>query len=129
MKFGDEAPSWQPEPQPPIPFRAPRRELSPYGALGMVQAEGELEEADGINLLHYLHVLLKWKWVIAGSAALAVLVGLVATLLTTPMYQASATIQIDREAMKIMGNEGVQPREAGGDEFFQTQYGLLRSRH
>jgi polysaccharide biosynthesis transport protein len=128
MKFGDEAPSWQPEPQPPIPFRAPRRELSPYGAMGMVHAEGELEEEGGVNLLHYLHVLLKWKWVIAGSAALAVLAGLVATLLTTPMYKSSATIQIDREPMKVLATDGVQPRENGGDEFYQTQYGLLRSR-
>jgi polysaccharide biosynthesis transport protein len=128
MKFGDEAPSWPPEPQPPIPFRAPRRELSPYGATGMVHAEGELEEEGGINLLHYLHILLKWKWVIAGAAALGVLVGLVGTLLTTPMYKASATIQIDRESMKVLATDGVQPRENGGEDFFQTQYGLLRSR-
>src|SRR3569832_1521636 len=130
MKLGDEAPSWQPEPQPPIPFRGPqRRELSPYGAYGMVPADGELEESAGINLLHYLHVLLKWKWVIAGAAALGVLVGLIGTLLTTPMYQSSATIQIDRETMKVLINDGVQPRENGGDDFYQTQYGLLRSRH
>src|SRR3982751_3110453 len=126
MKFGEDTPAWQPE--PPAPIRAPRRELAPYGALGVVQADSEFEETTGIDLLHYLHILLKWKAVVIGAAALAVIGGLVATLLTTPMYKASSTIQIDRETVKILNSDGVQPRETGGDEFFQTQYGLLRSR-
>ena len=126
MKFGEDPPAWQPE--PPAPFRAPRRELAPYGALGVVQADSEFEETTGIDLLHYFHILMKWKAVVIGAAALAVIAGLVGTLLTTPMYKASSTIQIDRESVKILNSDGVQPREAGGDEFFQTQYGLLRSR-
>lgn len=128
MKFGDDVPSWQPESQPPAPIRGPRRELTPYGALGMIQAESDFEEERGIDLFHYLHVLLKWKIVIIGVAVLAVIAGVVFTLLTTPMYASSSTIQIDREPVKVLNTDGVQPREAGGDEFYQTMYGLLRSR-
>src|SRR5436190_6751402 len=128
MKFGEEASNRQPEPLAPIPFRGPSRELGPYGHAGAIHAYGELYEAGGINLMQYLHTLLKWKWVIAAAAAVGLLVGLVSTLLTTPMYQASATIEIDREPMKVLNSDGVQPRETGGDEFYQTQYGLLRSR-
>jgi capsular exopolysaccharide synthesis family protein len=130
MRLGDD-PQFRPqEPQPPIPFRAPGRpELAPYGAGAMVHAYGELEEPGGINLLHYLNILLKWKWMIAGVVAAAVLIGVVATLLTQPMYRAGAVIQINREAIKILNSDAVQPRETGGDEFYQTQYGILRSRH
>jgi capsular exopolysaccharide synthesis family protein len=130
MRLGDDPQLRPPEPQPPIPFRpAGRPELAPYGAAGLVHAYGELEEPGGINVLHYLNILLKWKWVIAGTVALAVLVGVIATLLTQPMYRASAVIQINREAIKILNSDAVQPRETGGDEFYQTQYGILRSRH
>jgi capsular exopolysaccharide synthesis family protein len=128
MKFGEDPPNWPPESQPPAPLRGPRRELAPYGALGVVQADSEFEEGAGINLLHYLHILMKWKAVIIGAAALGLIVGLVATLLTTPMFKASSTIQIDREPVKVLNTDGVQPREQGGEEFYQTEYGLLRSR-
>ncbi|HET9160628.1 MAG TPA: polysaccharide biosynthesis tyrosine autokinase [Caulobacteraceae bacterium] len=128
MKFGEDPPNWPPEPQPPAPLRGPRRDLAPYGALGVVQAESEFEEGSGLNLLHYLHILLKWKAVIIGAGALGLIVGLVATLLTTPMYRSSSTIKIDREPVKVLNSDGVQPREQGGEEFYQTEYGLLRSR-
>ena len=128
MKFGEDPSSWQPDMNSPAPIRGPRRELAPYGALGVIQADSELEDEPGIDLLHYLHILMKWKAVVIGAAALAVIVGLVFTLLTTPMYKASAVIQINRESLQIVSGDAVQPRETGGDEFFQTQYGLLRSR-
>jgi capsular exopolysaccharide synthesis family protein len=47
----------------------------------------------------------------------------------TPKYTATATIEIAREASKITDFQGVE-RETGtfDQEFYQTQYGLLRSR-
>ena len=52
----------------------------------------------------------------------------VATLLTPPVYTAQAVIQIDREQAKIVSSEEQTPVDNLGEEFFQTQYGLLRSR-
>ncbi|GAA0868166.1 hypothetical protein GCM10009116_03840 [Brevundimonas basaltis] len=48
----------------------------------------------------------------------------------TPVYTAQATLQIDREAARVFNTEEVLPNEGlvQGEEFFQTQYGLLRSR-
>jgi succinoglycan biosynthesis transport protein ExoP len=130
MKIGDEGPSWDRDPNPPAAFQPlNRREPTLYDPMiGMVHADSELAAEGGINLLHYLHILMKWKWVVIGCLLVAVLGGVVSALLTTPMYKASSTIQIDREVVKILNTEGVQPREAGGDEFFQTQFGLLKSR-
>jgi len=88
----------------------------------------ELPEEDGFDLRNYWRTILKHRWVVAGSIA-AFLVGAIAlTLLMTPIYTAKTTIQIDREGSKIVDMEGVAPAELlTGDEFYRTQYGLLKS--
>jgi capsular exopolysaccharide synthesis family protein len=62
--------------------------------------------------------------------ALALAAGAAATLLTRPIYTARSTLQIDREEAKVVTKDEQTPVDnlAYGDEFFQTQYGLLRSR-
>ena len=80
-------------------------------------------------LKQYIRIASRWRWVIAGAIAGCVLLGLIITLLMTPKYTATATIEISREADQVTNIKGVE-REAGvGDqEFYQTQYGLLRAR-
>lgn len=77
----------------------------------------------------YLRIGLRWRYVILGVTAACVLLGLIATLLMTPKYSAVATIEISRESNKITDLQGVE-REASvtDQEFYQTQYGLLKSR-
>src|SRR5690606_339875 len=87
------------------------------------------EPASEFNLLQYWRTILKHRFVVLGIFAAAVALGVATTLLMTPIYTASTTIQIDREAAKVVDVEGVTPIDAGrGEEFFQTQYGLLKSR-
>lgn len=80
-------------------------------------------------LQQYLRIAKRWKWVIIGAVAACVLIGLIVTLLMTPKYTASAVIEIARESDQVTNFQGVE-REAGiaDQEFYQTQYGLLRSR-
>jgi capsular exopolysaccharide synthesis family protein len=72
--------------------------------------------------------LIKHMWTIALFLAIALTVGAVVTLLTPPAYTARAVIQIDRQAEKVVNAEDQTPIDNLGEEFFQTQYGLLRSR-
>lgn len=90
----------------------------------------EEPQDSAINLRRYWGILLRHKFVIAGITAAALVVGIAITLLTTPIYQARATVQIDREAARVVSGQDVQPQEqlVSGEEFFQTQYGLIRSR-
>ncbi|RYE07444.1 MAG: polysaccharide biosynthesis tyrosine autokinase [Hyphomicrobiales bacterium] len=83
-----------------------------------------------LNLGRYWHLLLKHRYLVAATLAGAIAIGVIATLLMTPLFTASATLQIDREAARILQTEDVTPRESmtQGEEFFQTQYGVLRSR-
>ncbi len=87
-------------------------------------------EADRPPLLRqYLRIATRWRYVILGVVATCVLLGLIVTFLMTPKYTAEATVEISRESDQVTQFQGVE-REAGAadQEFYQTQYGLLRSR-
>lgn len=80
-------------------------------------------------LRQYLRIVSRWRYVIMGIAAACVLIGLVITLLATPRYTATATVEIARESAKITDFQGVERETSTLDqEFYQTQYGLLQSR-
>ena len=83
-----------------------------------------------IDVSELWRLIIKHRFIILGATLAALIIGAVATMLMTPIYSASATLQIDREAARVLDVDGVQPREAAtqGEEFFQTQYGLIRSR-
>lgn len=80
-------------------------------------------------LQQYLRIAKRWKWVIAGTVVACVLLGLIATLLMTPKYTAATTVEISRESDQITNIQGVEREASIADqEFYQTQYGLLRAR-
>lgn len=76
----------------------------------------------------YIQIAYRWRLVILGSIAVCFLIGLIITLLMTPQYTATATLEISRESNKIVDIQGVERDASIADqEFYQTQYGLLRS--
>lgn len=87
-------------------------------------------EADRNSIIRqYLRIALRWKYVIIGATVACLLLGLVVTLLMTPQYTAAATVEIAREANQVTNFQGVERETSSLDqEFYQTQYGLLRSR-
>ena len=88
---------------------------------------GEQEQVPAVR--RYLRILNRRKGVIAGSAIVCLLLGLVVTLLITPKYTAKTTLEISRESNNIAPVQGVERETGAADqEFYQTQYGLLRSR-
>jgi len=80
-------------------------------------------------LRQYIRIALRWRSVIGGIVAGCMVLGLIVTLLMTPQYTASTTLEISRESAKITDIQGVE-RDANiaDQEFYQTQYGLLQSR-
>lgn len=87
-------------------------------------------EGSVFQVAEYWRLAVKYRLLILGTLLAAIVIGLAATLLMTPIYNSSVTLQIDREAARVLNVDEVQPRESmiQGEEFFQTQYGLLRSR-
>ncbi|WP_334656759.1 polysaccharide biosynthesis tyrosine autokinase [Sphingomonas panaciterrae] len=77
----------------------------------------------------YLRIALRWRYVILGVIVASLLIALIVTLLMTPRYTAAATIEVSRESGQVTNFEGVERKEGTADqEFYQTQYGLLKSR-
>lgn len=104
----------------------------------LIQPGGLKFEADGFSngeshrtplIREYLAIIARRRWVIFGITALALLVGLVVTLLMTPQYTASARIEISRQQQRITNVEGIEETDRTFDaEFYETQYELLRAR-
>jgi polysaccharide biosynthesis transport protein len=83
----------------------------------------------GFDLYKYIRILTKYRRLIVGTLLTSILVAVAITFLMTPVFRATASVQIDRESMNIVKVEGFQPEESqGGLEFYQTQYELLASR-
>lgn len=102
------------------------RQLATTTAVGGL--DGDEEAGSGFNLAAYWHIIVKHRFVIGGAVLAALIIGVILTLLTTPIYRATATIQIDREATKVVDIEGTEPTRGGDMDFYQTQYALLKSR-
>lgn len=88
------------------------------------------DEAREIHLKDYLGVMRKHVWVLL--AFFTITEGLAAFYVSrqVPLYRASARIQIDRESPRVLNIPEVVEPDRGfyGDEYYQTQYQLLRSR-
>lgn len=77
----------------------------------------------------YLRIALRWKYVIIGVTVACIVLGLIVTLLMTPKYTSTATVEIAREASQVTNIQAVERDTSVADqEFYQTQYGLLKSR-
>jgi capsular exopolysaccharide synthesis family protein len=89
------------------------------------------EDDDSINLRAYWAVIMRRKWTVLTFFAIVVVAAMTATYLTTPIYRASTTLQIDAEEAKIVQFEGVT---SGGQtswdttEYMRTQQEVLKSR-
>jgi capsular exopolysaccharide synthesis family protein len=87
------------------------------------------ERSDEINLLDYWRILVKRRWTVLATTAMVVVIGLVGTLMTTPIYRAVATLQIERNAAQVVQVGGINENGSNvGNDFQETQIGLLKSR-
>lgn len=97
------------------------------GNVAPLQIDQEAEQT--AFLRQYGMLFWRWRKVVLGALAACVLIGLVITLLMTPQYTATSTIEISRDSNKIVSMQGVEQDATDADqEFYQTQYGLLRAR-
>ncbi len=80
-------------------------------------------------LTQYFQILMRRRWIVIAGLLAGLAIAAYISLTTTPLYRATATLEIAREASKIVDVKGVEPSSpAASMEFYQTQYGLLKSR-
>lgn len=105
--------------RPPSEIRLP----APMGPV--IDVEGS---AAGVPLSHYLWVLKRHLWKIAAFVTAVVLATLVVTSNMTPMYEATATVDIDRQTPQgVIGQESTRSTFNDSDQFLATQVRLIQS--
>ena len=102
----------------------PRRgELTPYWD------EPAQREAGAFDLAALLRIVHEWRWLILGAVALGMAAAVIVTLLTTPLYRAWVTLEVNPPSVEILDEKA---RESASIpslyDFVATQVGLLTSR-
>lgn len=81
-------------------------------------------------LVRYWRLFMRRRMWILGSILAALIVGIMVTLLMTPMFAAVTKIDIQRQGDNIVRMQGVESETGAAEvEFYQTQYGLLQGRY
>jgi capsular exopolysaccharide synthesis family protein len=79
-----------------------------------------------LNLATLWRIVHEWRWLILGAVAVAVAGAVVMTFLTTPLYRATAMLEINPPSVEVM--EEAKAKTANDREYLATQHGLLASR-
>ena len=78
------------------------------------------EEEESISLEHYLHILQRRRWMLAAIAATFVVLAALQVFTATPMYKATARLQIDPESSRIVPFQEVAGSEMAGGWFMEN---------
>lgn len=76
-----------------------------------------------------LRIIREWRWLVLGCIAAGLVLAIVLSLLTTPLYRARVTLEVNPPTVEIMDDEAsAQPSPVNIWDFVATQVGLLKSR-
>ena len=89
---------------------------------------GEPMPGIGLDLRRVTNALYRNRYVAIGLVAAALVLGVVVTLSTTPVYRATGTIQIDSQVNEVLDEDATMPPvEWDVERFLQTQLDVLLS--
>lgn len=120
-----------PPARPPAPNQlpVPGGEFAlPSNFIGALAAPPEAKES---FLRQYWRIFFKRRLIIAAITAFCVGLGILIAMLTRLEYAATVTVQVARETANVLNMQGVDSDEGANpwdQEFYQTQYALLKSR-
>jgi succinoglycan biosynthesis transport protein ExoP len=100
----------------------------PSNFIGALAAPAETPDS---FLRQYWRIFYKRRLIIAAITAACIALGLLIAMMTRLEYSAKVTVQVSRETAKVLNIEGVDADESTSfwdQEFYQTQYALLKSR-
>ena len=86
------------------------------------------QDEDIIDLRMIYHVLMTYRWAIAGFTAAVTVIAILVVFSMTPIYQATAVLQIEQEQAKVVSIEEMYGIDGGGDSYLNTQFEVLKSR-
>jgi capsular exopolysaccharide synthesis family protein len=82
-----------------------------------------------LNFATIWRIISEWRWLILGAVAVALAGAVVITFLTTPLYRATAVLELNPPTVEVIDQEKAGMRSTVNDrEYLATQYGLLASK-
>ncbi|MCW3848502.1 polysaccharide biosynthesis tyrosine autokinase [Sphingomonas sp. LB-2] len=107
-------------------------QIEPLGLASLEELEENRQRANALDfdIKAIWSAVYRNRWVILVIIALSVVLGMVSAMLQTPIYRASASVQIDQNVAKVLESEQNDPTQAlpDAERFLQTQLDVLRSR-
>jgi exopolysaccharide transport family protein len=94
----------------------------------IMPSTSEYADEEDVHLVDYWRVLVGRRWTILAVLATIVAITTIYTLRQTPIYQASASIQIDKENPNILSFKDIYQIETATDDTLRTQFEVLKSR-
>ncbi|AGA91384.1 capsular exopolysaccharide biosynthesis protein [Thioflavicoccus mobilis 8321] len=89
----------------------------------------DLDDEDTIDLREYWNIIVRRRWTIFIFLVGVIVITMIATFSSTPIYRGNLLMQIDREEGKVLEYQNtIQESGRPSNDFYQTQYELLRSR-
>jgi capsular exopolysaccharide synthesis family protein len=109
------------------------RTLVAGGVIPKDRPQAESKEEPELDLREALHVLEQYKWLIAGITLVVIALGVVWTIRTPKVYEATCTLEYDPAPSKPLGGQVEDVADPIGSfwmtrEFFQTQNLVIASR-
>jgi succinoglycan biosynthesis transport protein ExoP len=102
------------------------------GELALAQEWGQRSyggQGSDLNIATLWRIVSEWRWLILGAVAVALAGAIVITFLTTPLYRATAVLEINPPTVEILDQSKMGAKSTANDrEYLATQYGLLASR-
>lgn len=83
-----------------------------------------------INLSDLRTMAWRQRWLIGAAVITALVIGLIVTLLVTPIYEASSSVQIRQMSSNVVSGQDVNPQDVASDagRYLKTQEQLIESR-
>ncbi|HEX6409542.1 MAG TPA: polysaccharide biosynthesis tyrosine autokinase [Sphingomicrobium sp.] len=95
---------------------------------GQPAVGGPPAQASAIDFARFLRVLHEWRWLILAATALGLILAVLVTLLTTPLYRARVSLEVNPPRVEIMADQSKDMvSDASPWDFVATQVGLLKS--
>ena len=85
--------------------------------------------AQSLDLAAFVRIVTHWRWLILGALAIGLLLAVAVTMLTSPVYRAFVTLEVNPPSVEIMDEKAPERSTAVSNwDFVTTQVGLLKSR-
>ena len=85
--------------------------------------------AGGFDFSAIIRSLVHWRWLIGGTALAGLVLGIIVTIIMTPLYRATVKLEVNPPSVEVSTEKNTPPGQASSVfDVIATQVGLLSSR-